>query len=113
MKNPYTIVFGIEPTEYVDRLRQMEGIVSDLEDGNQRVFMLTGVRGSGKTVFMTELKNKFKKKKEWEVVELSTELNMLTGLVDKLGSMDKLSDLFKKASINLSVFGIDVGLDSK
>ena len=96
MKNPYTIVFGIEPTEYIDRLKQIESIVSDLEEGNQRIFMLTGVRGSGKTVFMTALKNRFTEKKDWEVVELSTELDMLTGLVDKLGYKDRLSDLFKK-----------------
>ena len=112
MKNPYTIVFGIEPTEYVDRLKQMESIVSDLEEGNQRVFMLTGVRGSGKTVFMTAIKNRFKDKKNWDTVELSTETDMLTGLVDKLSYKDKLSDLFKKASINLSVFGLDVGINS-
>ena len=112
MKNPYTVVFGIEPTEYVDRLKQMESIVFDLEEGNQRVFMLTGVRGSGKTVFMTSIKNKFREKKDWEVVELSTERDMLTGLVDKLGCKDKLSDLFKKASLNLSVFGLDLGINS-
>ena len=112
MKNPYSVVFGIEPAEYVDRLKQTESIVSDLEEGNQRVFMVTGVRGSGKTVFMTNLKNRFKEKKDWEVVELSTELDMLAGLVDKLGYKDKLSELFKKASINLSVFGIDLGINS-
>ena len=112
MKNPYTIVFGIEPTEYIDRLKQIESIVSDLEEGNQRIFMLTGVRGSGKTVFMTALKNRFTEKKDWEVVELSTELDMLTGIVDKLGYKDRLSDLFKKAHLNLSVFGLDIGINN-
>ena len=112
MKNPYTVVFGIEPIEYVDRLKQMESIVADLEEGNQRLFMLTGVRGSGKTVFMTVIKNRFREKKDWEVVELSTEMDMLTALVDKLGYKDKLSDLFKKASLNLSVFGLDFGINN-
>ena len=110
MKNPYTVVFGIKPTEYVDRLKQMETVVSDLTEGNQRVFMLTGVRGSGKTVFMTAVKSTFLDRKDWEVVELSTETDMLTGLVDKLSYKEKLSELFKKAHINLSVFGLDVGI---
>lgn len=105
MKNPYSLVFGVEPSEYISRISQTNRVIDDFLEDNQRLFMVTGVRGSGKTVFMTEIKNQFKEKKDWEVIELSTERNMLNGLVSKLSSKDKLTDMFRSAKINLSVLG--------
>jgi len=107
-KNPYSLVFGIEPTEYISRISQQNDIVESLRNSSQRVYMVTGVRGAGKTVFMNEIKNYFAKQKDWEVVELSTERDMLNGLASKLSSKDKLSDIFKSAKINLSFLGFGV-----
>lgn len=108
MNNPYSLVFGIEPTECISRLSQKEEVISSLTDESQRVFMITGVRGSGKTVFITEIKNTFEGMKDWIVIELSSERDMLNSLAGKLSSRDKLSDLFKRAKINLSFFGFGV-----
>lgn len=108
MKNPYTLVFGIEPTEYISRLSQKAEIMDSITSGEQRMFMITGVRGSGKTVFMTELKEEFEKKKDWVVVELSTERDMLGSLAGKLNSKSGLAEIFRSAKINLSFFGFGV-----
>ncbi len=108
MNNPYSLVFGKEPSEYISRISQKEKIVSDIENENQKLYMITGVRGSGKTVFMSEIKNTFLNKSGWEVVELSTERNMLDSLVMKLSAKDKISDMFKKAKINLSFLGVGI-----
>ena len=77
MKNPYSLVFGMEPPEYISRLVQTEEVVESLSDMSQRVYMITGVRGSGKTVFMTEIKSIFAQKNDWVVIELSSERDML------------------------------------
>ena len=111
MKNPYSLVFGIEPTEFVSRLAQNDEIVDSLVEGIQRIFMVTGVRGSGKTVFLTHIKSQFLQMKDWEVVELSTERDMLNGLVSKLGNQDSLLSIFRKAKINLSMFGIGIEVE--
>ena len=110
MKNPYSLVFGVEPSEYISRIKQRENVVESLENDVQKLFMITGVRGSGKTVFMSDIKNYFDDKPDWIVIELSTERNMLDGLAKKLSSRDKLSELFKSAKINLSFLGFGVEL---
>lgn len=108
MQNPYSLVFGEKPKEYVSRISQTDEVIRAFEEDSQRIYMITGVRGSGKTVFMTNVKNSFQTSKDWEVVELSTERDMLGGLLGKLGSSDGLVQTFKSARINLSLFGIGV-----
>ena len=93
MKNPYSLVFGIEPEEYISRLSQEEEIINSISSGTQRMYMITGVRGSGKTVFMTEIKEEFEKRDDWVVVELSTERDMLSSLAGKLNSKRGLNDI--------------------
>ena len=108
MNNPYSLVFGIEPDEYVSRISQKQEVVNAFIEGTQRLYMVTGVRGSGKTVFMSDIKNVFKGRKDWVVIELTTERDMLTGLAGKLSSDEKLGAAFKSAKLNLSLFGIGV-----
>ena len=110
MKNPYSLVFGEKPKEYVSRIFQNDEVVTSFLEDKQKLFMITGVRGSGKTVFMTNIKNYFKEEADWEVVELSTERDMLNALVGKLGSESKLSGIIKNAGINLSFFGFGVAI---
>ncbi len=113
MSNPYSLVFGVEPEEYITRISQTENIVSSLSDGSQRIYMVTGVRGSGKTVFMNEIKKTFASKEEWVAIELSTERDMLAGLINKLGNEEGLRKFFKGAKINLSLmgFGVEINRD--
>ena len=105
MKNPYSLVFGVEPGEYVTRIIQTAEVVDSFLNDDQKIFMVTGVRGSGKTVFMSEIKRRFTEERDWIVIELSTERDMLISLAGKLSSRDKLSDLFKNAKLNLSFLG--------
>ena len=108
MRNPYSLVFGVEPPEYISRISQTNRVINDILEDNQRIFMITGVRGAGKTVFMTEIKKKFDEMKDWIVIELSTERDMLNSLGSKLSSKDKLADFFAGAKLNLSFLGFGV-----
>lgn len=57
--NPYSTLFGKEPAENIHRLKEENIIVDSFtaEHPTQQIFMITGVRGSGKTVFMKILRN--------------------------------------------------------
>ena len=55
--NPYSLVFGKEPAQFISRMMQTKSVEDAFlnEVAPQQIFMITGVRGGGKTVFMTDL----------------------------------------------------------
>ena len=44
------------------------------------MFIITGVRGSGKTVMMTEISQKLRENDQWIVIELNPAIDLLKGL---------------------------------
>ena len=112
-QNPYTLTFGKEPTQLIARAAQSQQVIDAFlgEPSTQQVYMVTGIRGSGKTVFMTETARKITSQKEWISVELNPERDLLTSLAAKLSSENELARLFQSAEINLSFFGF--GLEVK
>ena len=110
MDNPYSMVFGKEPELFVSRATQENKVINDFSGDNPtyQTYLLTGVRGSGKTVMMTEIANKLRKSDEWIVVELNPDRELLNGLAANLSSNNKLAAIFKEARINLSFLGFGV-----
>lgn len=86
MSNPFSLSFGIRPAELIERPVQAEEIMESFlsEYANQRTYMITGVRGSGKTVLLTELSARFRERKDWTVIPLSPESDMIHSLAAKL-----------------------------
>ena len=71
-----------------------------------QVYMITGVRGTGKTVFLTDSAGYFKKEKNWIVVNISSDGDILEKIVASLAAEKTLARIFQNASINLSFFGV-------
>ena len=95
-KNPYTLVFGKKPSQIISRIGQSMDIVEtfDDDDPSQQIYMITGVRGSGKTVFMTEVATTLERNDDWIVVELNPEKDLLEQLASILCSQDRLARIF-------------------
>jgi RNase adaptor protein for sRNA GlmZ degradation len=74
--------------------------------------MITGVRGSGKTVFLTELTDYFKRE-DWIVVDLIPDNNMISSLISHLANNKVLNKLFIKADISINAFGVNVGFNNE
>ena len=112
-KNPYNLVFGKEPLQAISRAAQMSEVLEyfDAEPALQQIYMITGIRGSGKTVFMTEAAKELGQDDDWIVVELNPAGNLLEDLAGSLASENSLARMFQSAKINLSFFGI--GLEVK
>lgn len=111
-QNPYTITFGKEPKLAIPRAQQSSMVLDafQAEEPSNQVFMITGPRGSGKTVFMTDIANKLKSDSGWIVVELNPERDLLQSLASKLSSENVLARIFQEAKINLSFFGLGVSI---
>ena len=113
MGNPFSLNFGQPPIQSIDRPVQREEILSAfLSDTNgQMTFIITGVRGSGKTVLMTQIANRLRTEEDWIVVECNAETDLLKDLVSRLYSNPVCYPWFQKAKINLSFLGLGVTYD--
>lgn len=108
MANPYTLLFGKAPSQLILRVRPWGEVVETFgaQSPSQQIYVITGVRGVGKTVFLSEVCSEFRKRDNWVVVELNPNRDLLVSLASKLASEDILARLFKQAKINLSFFGL-------
>ena len=112
MPNPYTLVFGQPPIEFIERKAQSERIISEFcqERPSNYLNLITGIHGCGKTVFMTQIANRLRDRKEWVVVNLNPQRDMLISLAAKLDSNRAISRILKETEVNLSAFGIGIGI---
>lgn len=106
--NPFTLAFGKKPLQYISRTVQTNEIIDSFQSENpmSQVFMITGVRGSGKTVLMSSIANEFREDDDWIVVDLNPERKILESAVAKIYDNAKVKHLFAETKINLSAFGV-------
>ena len=113
MQNPFTLTFGRSPLESVERPVQINEILEAFtaDTVNQQMFIITGVRGSGKTVMMTQISNKLRAEADWVVIELNPATDLLSSMLSKLNSNQVCTELIKSAKIDLSFFGFGVTIE--
>lgn len=114
-RNPFAINFGKVPSQYISRELIIDEIVQEMldEDAQNNCFMLTGTRGSGKTVTMTEIEQRVLESDDWIVIRLNAERNMLESLAGKLYDSKEFMTQFVDANLNLSKFGIGLNIGQK
>lgn len=113
MQNPFTLTFGKNPLEAVERPLQQNEILEAFtaETVNQQMFIITGVRGSGKTVMMTQISQKLRERENWVVIELNPAADLLLALLSKLNSHQLCAGFIKSAKLDLSFFGFGVAVE--
>lgn len=114
MSNPFTLAFGKKPVQYVSRIAQTNRIIEDYEavPAVNQIYMVTGVRGSGKTVMMTNIAGILSKRNDWIVVELNATRDLLQSLASRLYAIPKLHECFLKAKLDFSAFGLGVTIEN-
>lgn len=114
MNNPFTLSFGKKPVQYISRITQTNQIIGNFmaEVPSNQIFMITGVRGSGKTVMMTNIAEEMRKKKEWIALELNPTRDLLQSLAAKIYSLPEMHDRFIKAKLDFSAFGLGLSIEN-
>lgn len=115
MDNPFTLTFGKEPVSIINRDYEISEVYESFISPNpeSHVFLITGVRGSGKTVFMTSIANTFRNDKNWIISDLSTERDLIKSLTSELNARNEVYNILKNAKFNVSFFGFEVGIDNQ
>ena len=108
--NPFTLTFGKQPNTYISRYENVEDIISTFTADNpiSQTYLISGIRGSGKTVLMTSVSNELKKSDDWIVVNLNAALPLLSELAMRLNDaagqfIDRLEKGFE---ISAAGFGV-------
>lgn len=114
MNNPFTLSFGKKPLQYVSRISQTNEIIENFtaQEPPNQIYMVTGIRGSGKTVMMTGIANELKKQEEWIVVELNPTRDLLQSLAAKLYSLPEMHTHFAQAKLDFSVLGLGITIEN-
>lgn len=108
VSNPFSLDFGKKPKLYISRNLEQRKIIETFNDStpSSHIFVLTGIRGCGKTVMMTSVSQELKQEKDWVHVDLSVDGNMFEYLIVDLCKKLKINT--NKLSVNLSVGGVSV-----
>jgi len=114
MTNPFTLSFGKKPIEFISRLTQTNTIIETFNETKptNQVYMITGVRGAGKTVFLTTISSKLREFDDWIVIELNPTRDLLHSLAAKLYSIPELHHLFINAKFDFSAFGLGKSIEN-
>lgn len=109
--NPFKPTAGGEPPLLIGRERVIRDFDKGLDNGvgaPGRIMLITGARGTGKTVMLTVLGDKARAYK-WDVIEETASDGLCERLVNELRSKDSLID---KLTINpsISIAGASVSL---
>ena len=101
-KNPFTVSFGRIPYEYIPRPRQTQQILDMFNEMpvTDQMYMIVGVRGSGKTVMLNTVISELKKEPEWIVLKISPNDNILETLYRDLWNHDFMKEHFSKKAVN-------------
>lgn len=112
MQNPFTHTFGMEPSKYISTL-QTEEILENFSYSNpsEKCYMITGVRGCGKTVMLTKIVEELKKDDSWIVIDLNVTRDMQLQLAAKLAQEKSVQRCFIKPDIEISIAGISAGFE--
>lgn len=104
MENPYSLVFGKMPRNYIDRELELNEIIETFseEEPSIRAYALTGLRGCGKTVALSFVEKYFRKQDDFIVIALNSDLDMFEQTLEHL-SQKKLLDELK---ISVSMMGV-------
>lgn len=113
-KNPFTLLFGIKPYSYIAREDDEFKVINQFNnDDHGDLFIVTGVRGSGKTVFLTDICGEFKQNDDWIVIDLNSDLNLYESACSKLYKHKDINSLDLKKTIELNLPIVNMSLQEK
>ncbi len=112
--NPFSLTFGMPPYTMIGRFEEKDRVISTFTADNavSHVYLIEGIRGSGKTVLMTSISEELCKRKDWVGVDLNPSIDLLQNLCDSLRDAAFSPRDLVDQGFNVSVAGFGVGIGS-
>lgn len=111
--NPFVLSSGKIPIHYIDRLIQKNTIIGDFTDDipSNQIYILTGIRGSGKTVMMTDIERTLEKTGDFIVLNLSIDGEITSAFASQLYENPMMKPHFLKLKLDFSLLGIGIAIE--
>lgn len=107
MENPFSLTFGQKPLELISRDNQLDQVITtfDMERPTNHVYMIAGVRGTGKTVSLSEISEHFYNEDNWLIINLNPDTDMMKESASEITRMTDSKKMDVSANINIPVAG--------
>ena len=115
MENIFTVTFGQLPSSYINREHVSEKICNDfcLDFPLSHIYIISGVRGSGKTVLLTDVSKTIEKKKDWIVVDVNPNREILEQIASGIYENAHVKHLFLSKSFSFSFHGFGFSIEGE
>ena len=112
MNNPFNISFGEEPSNVILRTNEHVLIRNTFNSQNPetKVFTITGPRGSGKTVLLSQIKKYYENIPNWLCIDINPNDNILEQIAALVYEKGKIKNLFLKTEFNFSFNGFGINI---
>lgn len=113
--NPFTMTFGIEPKLPVARAKEAKELVDNFtsSEPSNYVYLITGPRGSGKTVLLSAVSNALSKRGDWIAIDPGAKDNLLENIASEIYETTNAKKIFLKGEFSFSFHGITFALKGK
>lgn len=117
-ENPFVLAFGEVPEIMLDDESRSELILSDIRASrpNFRNFMISGLRGSGKTVLLRSVQKTLEQEKEYIFVNLDMgdgkTQNLLNQFAAILATLPGMNARYVKAEVKIAIGNTGVSLEN-
>lgn len=115
MENKFTVTFGQLPSSYINREHVSDKICNDfcLDFPLSHIYIISGVRGSGKTVLLTNVSKNIEKKKDWVVVDVNPNREILEQIASGIYENAGVKHLFLSKSFSFSFHGFGFSIEGE
>ena len=115
MDNQFDITFGKLPTTFIGRMDTIAEIENDFcsDFPLSNVYIISGVRGCGKTVLLNKIYSIFSEKEEWVVVKINPNRDILEQIAASIYENENVKKLFVKKNISFSFHGISFSIEGE
>lgn len=115
-KNPFCISFGKQPPNYIGRNVEKQRVLDTFreEPVTDQLFLITGVRGCGKTVFMNGVAAELEKNTDWIVLRESATADISRAVLADLAEKLKLKRHrpIKQAAVTIAGSGVNLEFEA-
>ena len=86
MNNPFSIIFGKEPTNYINQIKEQNKIINDFEScpSPTPAYLLVGLRGTGKTVLTANIRRYFDNNENRIIVNANPKISIFENIANQI-----------------------------